>query len=101
MRLVTLKLVGYTEVVHVLLDRLTRRQRRSSLFGGMAKDRPYPGSTTVSTVNGGIVGLVRTLVEELAPIGGSTRSTRASSATARTGRARISTVPIPHAEPAA
>ena len=32
------------------------------LFGGLAKDRPYPGSTTVSTVNGGIVGLVRTLV---------------------------------------
>ncbi len=38
------------------------------LFGGLAKDRPYPGSTTVSTVNGGIVGLVRTLVGELAPI---------------------------------
>jgi hypothetical protein len=32
-----------------------------------AKERPYPGSTTVSTVNGGIVGLTRTLVEELRP----------------------------------
>ena len=31
------------------------------LFGGRAKDRPYPGSTTVSTVNGGVVGLVHTL----------------------------------------
>ena len=32
--------------------------RRSSivLFGGMAKERPYPGSTTVTTVNGGVVG---------------------------------------------
>ena len=35
------------------------------LFGGMAKERPYPGSTTVTTVNGGVVGLTRTLVEEL------------------------------------
>ena len=37
------------------------------LFGGMAKERPYPGSTTVSTVNGGVVGLTRSLVEELRP----------------------------------
>ena len=37
------------------------------LFGGMAKERPYPGSTTVSTVNGGVVGLTRSLVEELKP----------------------------------
>src|SRR5262249_38224621 len=29
---------------------------------------PYPGSTTVTTVNGGVTGLVRTLVIELAPI---------------------------------
>jgi NAD(P)-dependent dehydrogenase (short-subunit alcohol dehydrogenase family) len=38
------------------------------LFGGMAKERPYPGSTTVTTVNAGVVGLTRTLVEELQPI---------------------------------
>jgi NAD(P)-dependent dehydrogenase (short-subunit alcohol dehydrogenase family) len=38
------------------------------LFGGLAKDRPYPGSTTVSTVNGGVVGLTRTLATELAPM---------------------------------
>ncbi len=66
-RLVTLKLVGYTEVVHALLDRLDD-DSSVVLFGGMAKERPYPGSTTVSTVNGGIVGLTRTLVEELKPI---------------------------------
>ena len=66
MYLVTLKLVGYTEVVHVLLDRLGE-DSSIVVFGGLAKDRPYPGSTTVSTVNGGIVGLVRTLVSELAP----------------------------------
>ena len=38
------------------------------LFGEMAKERPYPGSTTVSTVNGGVAGLLNTLVVELAPI---------------------------------
>jgi NAD(P)-dependent dehydrogenase (short-subunit alcohol dehydrogenase family) len=66
-RLVTLKLVGYTEVVHALRDRLTD-DASILLFGGMAKERPYPGSTTVTTVNGGIVGLTRTLVEELKPL---------------------------------
>jgi NAD(P)-dependent dehydrogenase (short-subunit alcohol dehydrogenase family) len=67
LRLVTLKLVGYTEVIHSLLDRLAP-DSSIVLFGGLAKDRPYPGSTTVSTVNGGVVGMVRTLVSELAPI---------------------------------
>ena len=38
------------------------------IFGGRAKDRPYPGSTTVSTVNGGVVGMVNSLVTELEPI---------------------------------
>jgi NAD(P)-dependent dehydrogenase (short-subunit alcohol dehydrogenase family) len=66
-RLVTLKLVGYTEVVHALRDRLTV-DASVLLFGGMAKERPYPGSTTVTTVNGGVVGLTRTLVEELKPL---------------------------------
>jgi NAD(P)-dependent dehydrogenase (short-subunit alcohol dehydrogenase family) len=66
-RLVTLKLVGFTEVVHVLRTRLNE-DAAVVLFGGMAKERPYSGSTTVSTVNGGIVGLTRTLVEELKPI---------------------------------
>ena len=59
--LVTLKLV-----VHALHDRLTD-DASLVLFGGMAKERPYPGSTTVSTVNGGVVGMTRTLVEELRP----------------------------------
>ena len=66
-RLVTLKLVGYTEVVHALRDRFTD-DASLLLFGGMAKERPYPGSTTVTTVNGGVVGLTRTLVEELRPL---------------------------------
>lgn len=66
-RLVTLKLVGYTAVVSALRSRLSDGSS-IVLFGGMAKERPYPGSTTVSTVNGGVVGLTRTLVEELRPI---------------------------------
>jgi NAD(P)-dependent dehydrogenase (short-subunit alcohol dehydrogenase family) len=67
LRLVTLKLVGYTEVIHALGSRL-RPESAVLIFGGLARDRPYPGSTTVTTVNGGVTGLVRTLVIELAPI---------------------------------
>jgi NAD(P)-dependent dehydrogenase (short-subunit alcohol dehydrogenase family) len=66
-RLVTLKLVGYTEVVHVLADRLTD-DASILLFGGQALRRPYPGSTTITTVNGGVEGLVRTLAVQRAPV---------------------------------
>ena len=38
------------------------------LFGGLAKDRPYPGSTTVTTVNGAVSSMVRTMALELAPV---------------------------------
>ncbi|WP_173921913.1 SDR family NAD(P)-dependent oxidoreductase [Agromyces sp. Marseille-P2726] len=68
-RLITLKLIGYTETVHVLLDRLEPSVDTGIvLFGGRAKDAPYPGSTTVSTINGGVEGLMNTLALELAPI---------------------------------
>ena len=76
-RLVTLKLVGYTEVVHALRSRLGP-DSSLVLFGGMAKERPYPGSTTVSTVNGGVVGLTRSLVEELLLIRVNSLATRQS-----------------------
>ena len=66
-RLVTLKLVGYSEVVHALVDRLTE-DASIVLFGGLAWRRPYPGSTTITTINGGISGLARTLAVELAPV---------------------------------
>ena len=65
--LATMKLVGYTETVHALLDRLSD-DSSVVLFGGRAKDRPYPGSTTVTTVNGGVSSLIRTLAIQLAPI---------------------------------
>ncbi|MFB6932890.1 SDR family NAD(P)-dependent oxidoreductase [Streptomyces chartreusis] len=67
LRLVTLKLVGYTEVVHALGPRL-HDDSAVVLFGGQAKERPYPGATTVATVNAGVRGLVNTLVVELAPV---------------------------------
>ena len=67
LRLVTLKMVGYTEVVHALSDRLTD-DASILIFGGCAKLRPYPGSTTVTTVNAAVDGLVRTMVAELAPL---------------------------------
>jgi NAD(P)-dependent dehydrogenase (short-subunit alcohol dehydrogenase family) len=66
MRLVTLKIVGFTEVIHTLLPRLGD-DSAVLIYGGLARDRPYPGSTTVTTVNGAVTGLVRTLVIELAP----------------------------------
>jgi len=66
LRLVTIKIVGYTEVIHALLPRLAD-DSSILIFGGLARDRPYPGSTTVTTVNGAVTGLVRTLVIELAP----------------------------------
>jgi NAD(P)-dependent dehydrogenase (short-subunit alcohol dehydrogenase family) len=66
-RLATLKLVGYAETVHQLAPRMDPGGS-VVLFGGRAKDRPYPGSTMVSTVNGGVIGLVHSLAVELAPI---------------------------------
>jgi NAD(P)-dependent dehydrogenase (short-subunit alcohol dehydrogenase family) len=67
LRLVTLKLVGYTEVVHALRPRLAP-DGAIVMFGGLALQRPYPGSTTVSTVNGGVIGLMHAVIVELAPI---------------------------------
>ena len=66
-RLVTLKLVGYTEVVHSMAPRLSD-DASILLFGGLAMMRPYPGSTTITTVNGGISSMVRSLAIELAPV---------------------------------
>jgi NAD(P)-dependent dehydrogenase (short-subunit alcohol dehydrogenase family) len=67
LRLVTLKLVGYTEVVHRLRPQM-HDDSAIVLFGGQAKERPYPGATTVATVNAGVRGLVNTLAVELAPV---------------------------------
>lgn len=66
-RLATLKVVGYAEVVHVLLPRLGP-ESAFVLFGGLAAQRPWPGSLTVSSVNGAVSGLTRALAVEIAPI---------------------------------
>ncbi len=65
--LVTLKLVGYPEVVHALLPQM-RPDGAVLMYGGMAKERPYPGSTTVTSINGGVSTLVRAMSVELAPL---------------------------------
>lgn len=61
------KVVGYTAVVSALAP-LLAPDASILLFGGMAKDVPYPGSTTVTAVNAAITGLVRTMSVELAPV---------------------------------
>lgn len=66
-RLVTLKLVGYTEAVHALASRFGP-SASVVLFGGQAMMRPYPGSTMVTAVNGGVSALIRTLAVEMAPV---------------------------------
>ncbi|HVA42264.1 MAG TPA: SDR family oxidoreductase [Acidimicrobiales bacterium] len=65
-RSVTIKLVGYVETVRVLRPRF-RTGASVVLFGGVAKERPYPGSTIVTAFNGGVTGLVKTLALEIAP----------------------------------
>lgn len=65
--LAIMKIVGYPETIHQLLDRLGD-ESSIVLFGGLAKERPYPGSTTVTSVNGGVEKMINTLALELAPI---------------------------------
>ena len=66
-RLATIKLVGYAEVLHALHGAL-HETSSVLLFGGLAKERPYPGSTTVTTVNGAVDAMIRTFALELAPV---------------------------------
>jgi NAD(P)-dependent dehydrogenase (short-subunit alcohol dehydrogenase family) len=66
-RLATIKLVGYPALVSALRSRIVP-DGSVLLFGGQARVRPYPGSTGVSTVNAGVLGLVRTMSIELAPV---------------------------------
>lgn len=66
-KIVTLKLIGYTEVAHTLFPRMGAGSS-AVLFGGLASERPYPGSTSITTVNGAVSSLIRTLAVELAPV---------------------------------
>jgi NAD(P)-dependent dehydrogenase (short-subunit alcohol dehydrogenase family) len=66
-KIVTLKLIGYTEVAHTFFPRMGAGAS-AVLFGGLASERPYPGSTSITTVNGAVSSLIRTLAVELAPV---------------------------------
>jgi NAD(P)-dependent dehydrogenase (short-subunit alcohol dehydrogenase family) len=66
-RLARIKLIGYVEAVSAALPRLTPTSS-IVLFAGLAKSNPYPGSTMISIVNAGIVGMTKTMAVELAPI---------------------------------
>lgn len=52
--------------MRVLRDRFTP-EASVVLFGGLAKERPYPGSTIVTAINSAVTGLVKTLALEIAP----------------------------------
>lgn len=66
-KLVTLKLVSYTECVHQLIPKF-REDASIVMFGGLAGAQPYHGSTTITTVNGGVSTMINSLALELAPI---------------------------------
>ncbi len=66
-RAARIKIVAFAEIISKALPRLTPASS-IVLFGGAAKARPYPGSTMVTIVNGGMIGMARTLAVELAPI---------------------------------
>jgi NADP-dependent 3-hydroxy acid dehydrogenase YdfG len=59
-RLLTLKVVGYTAVVHALAPRFSATAS-IVVLGGLARDWPYPGSTTITMANGAVSSMVRTL----------------------------------------
>jgi NAD(P)-dependent dehydrogenase (short-subunit alcohol dehydrogenase family) len=62
-----MKMVGYSETIHTLIPRFTE-DASVVLYGGLAKERPYPGGLTIATVNGGIATMINDLVVELAPV---------------------------------
>src|SRR3984885_13487499 len=66
-KLLHIKLTGYIKAVSTALPRL-KPTSSIVLFGGLAKERPYPTSTMVTVANAGISGVMRTLAVELAPI---------------------------------
>jgi NAD(P)-dependent dehydrogenase (short-subunit alcohol dehydrogenase family) len=66
-RLARIKLIGYVEAVSTALPRL-KPTSSIVLFAGVSKTNPYPGSTMISVVNGGIVGMTKTMAVEMAPI---------------------------------
>jgi NAD(P)-dependent dehydrogenase (short-subunit alcohol dehydrogenase family) len=65
--LAIVKVIGYTTALHILKSRISPNGS-VLLFGGISKDVPYPGSTTMTAVNNAVVGLVATFAREMAPV---------------------------------
>ena len=66
-KVLQIKLTGYLEAINAVLPRL-KPTASIVLFGGVAKAKPYPSSTMITVANAGIVGMMRTLAIELAPV---------------------------------
>jgi NAD(P)-dependent dehydrogenase (short-subunit alcohol dehydrogenase family) len=66
-RVLQIKLTGYVAAVSAMLPRL-KPSSSIVLLGGLAKHRPFPNSTMVTITNAGIVGMMKTMAIELAPI---------------------------------
>jgi NAD(P)-dependent dehydrogenase (short-subunit alcohol dehydrogenase family) len=66
-KLAVLKVVGYPETIHQLLDRMSP-DGAIVLFGGLAKEKPYPGSTNVTSVNGAVEKMMNGLILQVAPV---------------------------------
>ena len=66
-RLLHIKLTGYIETVSTVLPRLNAMSS-IVLFGGLAKTKPFLNSTMITVTNAGIVGMMKAMAVELAPI---------------------------------
>lgn len=66
-KLAVLKVVGYPETIHQLIDRMSDHGA-IVLFGGLAKEKPYPGSTNVTSVNGAVEKMMNGLILQVAPV---------------------------------
>ncbi|WP_460402308.1 SDR family NAD(P)-dependent oxidoreductase [Actinophytocola sediminis] len=66
-RAIIMKTVGYATAVHHALPRF-RPNASVVIFGGLSAWKPAPGSTTLSTANSAILGLMNSLALEIAPV---------------------------------
>ena len=62
-----MKNVGYAAAVHYALPHLSA-DGSVLMFSGLSMWRPFPGSTTISMANAGVVGLANSLAVQVAPV---------------------------------
>lgn len=65
-RTATMKNVGYATAVSYALPKFSTASS-IVMFGGLSADRPFPGSTTISMANAGLIGLMNSLAIQIAP----------------------------------